>query len=49
MDIDSGNPAENNSPYRLEYDAEWLAILKSTELLMKYKEEKWAPPTDQER
>ena len=31
-------------PYRLEYDREWLAVVKSTETQMKYKDNMWLPP-----
>ncbi|CAI8056502.1 Lariat debranching enzyme [Geodia barretti] len=40
LDIDTPSPP----PYKLCYDAEWLAILRSTEHLMSYSRLLWLPP-----
>lgn len=46
LDIAPGDDSEVDAPYRLEYDREWLAILESTEPLMKYTDSPWLPPDD---
>ena len=37
-------PAPSSPPYQLCYDAEWLAILRSTETLMGSSRSLWLPP-----
>jgi len=37
-------PTNSERPYSLQYDPEWLAILCSTEPLMKYSHALWLPP-----